>query len=95
MNIQILSTMSDVPFTQSPLCLREHTSSRMQKQCVTVTHCFLVYLKIKITFKNRMRVKTLSKVLGHSSVGFTLDTYAHVTEQLKAEEMAGLNRFLK
>ena len=42
-----------------------------------------------------MSVKTLSKILGHSNVGFTLDTYAHVTEQLKAEEMAGLEGFLK
>ena len=41
-----------------------------------------------------MSVKTLSKILGHSSVGFTLDTYAHVTERLKAEEMSGLNGFL-
>ena len=42
-----------------------------------------------------MSVKTLSKILGHSNVGFTLDTYAHVTEQLKAEELAGLEGFLK
>ena len=42
-----------------------------------------------------MSVKTLSKILGHSSVGFTLDTYAHVTERLKAEEISGMNGFLK
>lgn len=41
-----------------------------------------------------MSVKTLSKILGHSSVGFTLDVYAHVTEQLKVEEMEGLKGFL-
>lgn len=41
-----------------------------------------------------MSPKTLSKILGHSSVGFTLDTYAHVTEELKTEEMAGMNNFL-
>lgn len=41
-----------------------------------------------------MSPKTLSKILGHSSVGFTLDTYAHVTDALKVEEMAGLNGFL-
>lgn len=41
-----------------------------------------------------MSPKTLSKILGHSSVGFTLDTYAHVTDELKAEEMAGMNEFL-
>ena len=41
-----------------------------------------------------MNVKTLSKILGHSSVAFTLDTYAHVTEDLKFEEMAAMNSFL-
>lgn len=41
-----------------------------------------------------MSPKTLSKILGHSSAAFTLDTYAHVTEQLKVEEMSGLNSFL-
>lgn len=46
------------------------------------------------SLESGMSVKTLSKILGHSSVGFTLDVYAHVTEQLKAEEMAGLKGFL-
>lgn len=41
-----------------------------------------------------MSVKTLSKILGHSSVGFTLDTYAHVTERLKVEEISGMGDFL-
>ena len=41
-----------------------------------------------------MNVKTLSKIPGHSSVAFTLDTYAHVTEDLKFEEMSALNSFL-
>lgn len=41
-----------------------------------------------------MDVKTLSQILGHSSVAFTLDTYAHVTEDLKFEEMLAMNTFL-
>ena len=41
-----------------------------------------------------MSAKTLSKILGHSSVGFTLDTYAHVTDALKIEEMSGMQNFL-
>lgn len=41
-----------------------------------------------------MSVKTLSKILGHSSVGFTLDTYAHVTERLKVEEISCMQGFL-
>lgn len=41
-----------------------------------------------------MNIKTLSQILGHSSVAFTLDTYAHVTEDLKFEEMSAMNNFL-
>ncbi len=41
-----------------------------------------------------MSVKTLSKILGHSNVGFTLDTYAHVTESLKIEEISAMQSFL-
>ena len=41
-----------------------------------------------------MSPKTLSKILGHSSVGFTLDTYAHVTDDLMNEEMSNLEGFL-
>ncbi|MCR4646301.1 MAG: site-specific integrase [Oscillospiraceae bacterium] len=46
------------------------------------------------SLESGMSVKTLSKILGHASVGFTLDVYAHVTEQLKIEEMEKLNVFL-
>ncbi len=42
-----------------------------------------------------MSVKTLSKILGHSNVGFTLDTYTHVTEDLKSEAILGMENFLK
>lgn len=41
-----------------------------------------------------MNIKTLSQILGHSSVAFTLDTYAHVTEDLKFEEMSAMKSFL-
>lgn len=41
-----------------------------------------------------MSVKTLSKILGHSNVGFTLDTYAHVTEELKVESISQMANFL-
>ncbi len=30
-------------------------------------------------------VETVSKTLGHFSVGFTLDVYGHVTEEMKQE----------
>ena len=42
-----------------------------------------------------MSVKTLSKLLGHANVGFTLDTYVHVTDDLMMDEMTNLQGFLK
>lgn len=41
-----------------------------------------------------MSIKTLSQILGHSSINLTLDTYAHVTEDLKIDEMTHLQDFL-
>ena len=41
-----------------------------------------------------MSIKTLSQILGHSSINLTLDTYAHVTEDLKIDEMTHLQGFL-
>ena len=54
---------------------------------------------IRHTFATRalesgMSVKTLSKLLGHSNVGFTLDTYTHVSEELKADAISELEEFL-
>ena len=54
---------------------------------------------IRHTFATRalesgMSVKTLSKILGHANVGFTLDTYAHVTDDLLMAEITHLQGFL-
>ena len=46
------------------------------------------------SLESGMNVKTLSKLLGHSNVGFTMDVYTHVTEQLQIEEISGLQDFL-
>mgnify|MGYP002626758139 CR=1 FL=1 len=46
------------------------------------------------SLESGMSVKTLSKLLGHSNVGFTMDVYTHVTEQLQIEEISGLQDFL-
>jgi integrase len=35
--------------------------------------------------KNGVDVKTISHILGHYSAGFTLDTYTHVTGDMKKE----------
>lgn len=37
--------------------------------------------------EQHMDVKALSKILGHASVGFTLDTYAHLLDDHKRESM--------
>ena len=55
---------------------------------------------IRHTFATRslesgMDIKTLSRILGHSSIQISLDLYAHVTDQLQAEHMANLRNFLK
>ena len=54
---------------------------------------------IRHTFATRslesgMSAKALSKILGHANVGFTLDTYAHVTDDLMIDEMSHLQEFL-
>ena len=54
---------------------------------------------IRHTFATRslesgMDIKTLSRILGHSSIQISLDLYAHVTDQLQAEHMANLRNFL-
>jgi integrase len=38
-----------------------------------------------ISLKNGVDVKTISHILGHYSAGFTLDTYTHVTGDMKKE----------
>lgn len=51
------------------------------------------YHALRHTFASRaleqgMDYKTLSSILGHTSVAFTMDTYAHVLEDFKQEQMA-------
>ena len=38
-----------------------------------------------LALQNGVDVKTVSSMLGHYSAGFTLDTYAHVTAQMKQD----------
>lgn len=42
-----------------------------------------------------MDVKALSKILGHASVGFTLDTYAHLLDDHKRESMMLMQELYK
>ena len=45
--------------------------------------------------KSGMDIKTLSRLLGHSSIQISLDLYAHVTDQLQLEHISNLEMFLK
>ena len=40
-------------------------------------------------------MKTLSDMLGHYSVAFTLDTYGHVTSEMKHDAADKVNGFLR
>ena len=78
-----------------PRCLQRDFKNILIKNGIRVINVH----GLRHTFATRalesgMSVKTLSKILGHSSVGFTLDTYAHVTEQLKVSEISGMQGFL-
>lgn len=42
-----------------------------------------------------MNVKVLSKILGHYSVQFTLDTYAHALIEMKTEEMEKMSSYMQ
>lgn len=46
------------------------------------------------SLESGMDIKTLSRLLGHSSIQISLDLYAHVTDQLQSEHMANLRNFL-
>ena len=44
--------------------------------------------------ESKMPAKVVSKILGHSSVEFTLDTYTHVLPDVQAKELEKLNEYL-
>ncbi len=44
--------------------------------------------------ESNMSPKVVSKILGHTSVQFTLDTYTHVLSELQIDEMGKLDKYL-
>ena len=40
-------------------------------------------------------IKTVQENLGHATASFTLDIYGHVTEQMKRESAARMDRFIQ
>lgn len=47
-----------------------------------------------ISLQSGCDIKTVQENLGHYAAAFTLDTYAHVTEQMRREGAEKINRFL-
>ena len=48
-----------------------------------------------LAIQNGVDIKTLSSMLGHYSAGFTLDTYAHVTDKMQREAANRMGKFMK
>ena len=48
-----------------------------------------------LALQNGVDVKTLSSILGHYSAGFTLDTYAHVTQKMQRDAAKKVGKFMK
>jgi len=47
-----------------------------------------------LALQNGVDIKTLSNMLGHCSAGFTLDTYAHVTDRMQREAASKMGKFM-
>ena len=47
-----------------------------------------------VALQNGVDVKTVSGMLGHYSAGFTLDTYAHVTGDMRKEAADRMGSFI-
>ena len=48
-----------------------------------------------ISLENGEDIKTVSENLGHATVAFTMDTYAHVTEAMKKRSGERMQEFIE
>ena len=74
----------------------EHRFSRVLESAGIETHRFhdLRHTFTVESLRAGVDVKTVSEMLGHSSVSFTLDVYGHVTDQMKEESANRMERFI-
>ena len=47
-----------------------------------------------LSLQNGMDIKTLQMSLGHATAAFTLDTYAHVSEQMQQQAAEGMEQYI-
>ena len=48
-----------------------------------------------LALQNGVDIKTLSNTLGHFSTGFTLDTYTHVSDQMRQDAAERIGDFME
>lgn len=90
---------SDMVVTQENGCYVEPRSfkdhyNKMLK-AANISHHTLHSLRhtfVTIALEEKMDIKTVSAIAGHSSVSFTLDTYGHVLDEHKRESMKLMNK---
>ena len=76
-----------------PRTFKDHYN-KMLKAAKIPHHTFhsLRHTFVTIALEEKMDMKTVSAIAGHSSVSFTLDTYGHVLEEHKRESMKLMNK---
>ncbi len=76
-----------------PRTFKDHYN-KMLKEAKIPHHTFhsLRHTFVTIALEEKMDIKTVSAIAGHSSVSFTLDTYGHVLEEHKRESMKLMNK---
>ena len=79
-----------------PDCVGRLHKTLMKKAGLTenVTLHGLRHTYATLAIQNGVDVKTVSKILGHYSAGFTLDTYTHVTGEMQKEAADRMGGFM-
>ncbi|MDE6590130.1 MAG: site-specific integrase, partial [Oscillospiraceae bacterium] len=79
-----------------PDCVGRLHKTLMRKAGLTenVTLHGLRHTYATLAIQNGVDVKTVSKILGHYSAGFTLDTYTHVTGEMQKEAADRMGGFM-
>jgi integrase len=90
-NVEFVVTNQDGKYLD-PTTFKKHYNRLLEKCNITG----ITFHALRHTFATRalekgMNVKVLSEILGHYSVAFTMDTYAHVLTKFKRDNMELMN----